>query len=225
MIRLNHGRSNAIENAKTENTPLLGSTISEFIKIANAGQSKYQLSFVLNGDPGAYAKFRKRHKGIFNHLKNMLYIRRIRSINVQIIFDGANGDSMGHYICVYYKPREKGLFIFDSNFSKEKPLGVMVKNDILLELFPDAKSIIVVKPLTTKNDNTSNGVLTIAYAMALMDGLNPEHMQFAEIDELRAHLVKILQTKKLSQFPFKGQGTLYQQLELFGMVAPWYAAL
>lgn len=227
-------RNEAIEDVKIPNNPLSGDTISEFIKIANANQTKYQLIHNLNGYPGAYAKFREKHRGLVSHLKHFLNIQSMRSINVQIIFDGApNGNSIGHYVCVCYKSKEKLLYIFDSDYEKGKLLSQTIKNEIVSELFPDVKFINIIKPYTTQDDDTSCGLLAIANAMALMDGHNPEYMEF-EYDLsgsgsgdkaifLREHLVKIFEQQKLIPFPNKNHAanSKYKN-SIFGLSGNYY---
>lgn len=130
----------------------------------------------------------------------------INKDDVQILYVGETGQNVvGHFICVFFKAKNKVLYVYDSLNRKVLHERQMV---IIENRYPKRKEILFVEPKILQIDNTSCGPTSIAIATAIILGKDPLKyelkMNFNGVDHsmfLRAHIKKIFEDYRLSPFP------------------------
>lgn len=141
--------------------------------------------------------------------------------NIQIMYGGSGGDvggenAIGHYVCVHYLHKQKRVHVYDSLYGTSLYPSQM---EILKALYPSVNfsepgTLQFIRPKTTQFDSSSCGLFSIAYAVSIMFGKDPAtyllklstvKLFFEErIDysiALRKHLIRMLNTGKISIFP------------------------
>lgn len=128
--------------------------------------------------------------------------------DIQILSGGRLGhpNAVAHYICICYKHRHHIVYIYDSLYRLKLTKR---HKEIIQKLYPAAITFKQKKAATLQQDSTSSGLFAIAYATALMKGLDPTTYPLKlnttkgadQSSFMRQHLINILKTKKLTLFP------------------------
>lgn len=142
----------------TENTLLTHESINHFVAVVNDEKLNYHMYYEFN--------FQMRHEPEFSNLK-------VHSSNntddVQILFGGVGGESIGHWICINYKVSNQNIYVFDSFYGKHlNP----TQEEIAFLLYPYHQDVVYVDPKFYQKDVTSCGIFAIFYATNLLLGKN-----------------------------------------------------
>lgn len=94
--------------------------------------------------------------------------------DVQILFGGAGGERIGHWICINYKVSNRNIYVYDSLYGKHlNP----TQKEIALLLYPYHQNVVYVDPKYYQKDGTSCGIFSIFYATNLLLGKNPARIK------------------------------------------------
>lgn len=178
-----------LSEIKTPNTPFTIETVNRFIELV---REKYNYDMI---DVDAYPQ-PERYPAIPDN-----------KYDIQIIYSDVT--YTGHFICVYYDPNRKTLYIYDSFFSNENRDQISEENfSILKNRFPMGEKLVYVQPKTEQYDETSSGPLAMAYATTLIFGETPAvyglKMNTNHSDKaihLREHIFEMFSERELSPFP------------------------
>lgn len=125
--------------------------------------------------------------------------------DLQIFYEGGlNQIGGGHYFCAYYDAKLKTVFVYDP--LRQGYLSPRTKK--LFEIRYLKAKVNFIKPRTKQPDGVSCGILSTAYATAIIFGRDPAKVPF-KIDykeknktiSLRRHMAKILAHNRLKMFP------------------------
>ncbi|XP_031623391.1 uncharacterized protein LOC116340831 [Contarinia nasturtii] len=184
IIGVNAKGNQVLAGIKKPNTPLTNETINKFVELV---REKYHYNMI---DVRSFSQPTK-----YPPIPNNTY-------DVQILYSHSN-----HYICIYFDPLRKTVYVYDSNISSTKSIIMNEHILIVRNRFPMSKTVYVI-PKTEQYDDTSSGPLAIAYATTLILGENPAiygfQMNTKHSDKaihLREHIFKMLRKGELSLFP------------------------
>lgn len=176
------------------------STLNKFTLFVNDAHNQGQTIYKMIPIPEWWSLFFRR------------YSKRDESTNdIEILFKPNPGSRIGHYVCVYYDHQKNAVFIYDPLYVDGIDVHPKVRAS-LEKLYPSVKGgggaeIVLVKPGTTQPDNVSCGLFSIAYATALIFGLDPKDMKLNSASSgdpaiyLRKHLEQIYRQRRITPFP------------------------
>lgn len=125
--------------------------------------------------------------------------------DIQILYEGSP-NVVGHYICLHYSAKTNIVRIYDSYYNDNR-LSARAQ-DIIDHRYSNYKFIQFIVPQTNQLDRSSCGVLSIAYATALIMGDDLADIEFKlnkfsknKTKSLRKHLVKMLRKNIITSFP------------------------
>lgn len=114
---------------------------------------------------------------------------------IQILHSGSYNE--GHWVCVYHE--DNVIHLYDS-------LGQTLKKEhelFISRIFPENENIMLANEVCQIQEQTYNcGLFAIANTVALIHGICPCTLRFIE-SEMRPHLIKVFEKRKISMFPYK----------------------
>lgn len=147
----------------TESSLLTHESINHFVDVVNDEKLKYHMYKDFN--------YQMRHDPEYSELK----IHSSNDINdVQILFGGAGGQSIGHWICMNYRVYDQNVYVYDSLYGQHFD---PTQKEIAFLLYPYHQDIVYVDPKTYQRDATSCGIFSIFYATHLLLGEDPANIK------------------------------------------------
>lgn len=124
--------------------------------------------------------------------------------DVQILFGGSGGESIGHWICINYKISNQNIYVYDSFYGQHlNP----TQEKINFLLYPYHQDVVYVDPKTYQKGATSCGIFAIFYATNLLLGKAPEnikpklnHVYGDQSLYMRLHVMRMFASRQLAAF-------------------------
>lgn len=114
--------------------------------------------------------------------------------HIQLFYYGVNYSEVGHWVCLFYNG--DSLRVYDGLKGKSMP---PLQQAFVDALFPH-KPPIFFPDVQAQSNSYDCGVFAIAYATSLALNQNPAFENFINA-EMRPHLLRILESRELMQFP------------------------
>lgn len=175
---------------KKPNTPISVETINLFIKLV---RERYGFDMIdLNSYP------------TFSQIQKYPPISGDKP-DIQILY--SNMFDTPHFVCVYYDPKYKTVYHYDSLITWMNHTTILYHKEIKANRYPMAEKVIVI-PTTEQYDVTSSGLFVIAYTTSLILGDSPANVAYKMSAiypdtsfYLREHIAEMLKINELSPFP------------------------
>lgn len=184
----------AIRNIITPNTTMKIRTSITFTKFINDAHNHGQTTYYMFPTylPADYDYYHER-SGSRDDIQIIFYEPSIES-------------SVGHVICVHLNHLDNKVIIYNSAYRNNvNPHRQVIA--VLKKLYPSVTRIEFVRPGTLQPDDASCGFFSIAYATALIFGIDPKNLKLRLASSgdplffLRQHLEQILNQRRITPFP------------------------